>query len=201
EIMSIINIILFGLLSINLIIGVQSNSVNRTYLIKKDFLSGLKGGEFTIYDSTGKTRLYRMESKFRLTHDVRLYTYTSKKLLASLKAKVTAVMYKAIITIYDKNNNEWNNGTIEQNFKIVGNKFTILWNNNRILMEGPAASLNTAFIEQPLENIVAKFRKRISSLFWRNKYDLQVLSNTYPDELYFLGVAARDHSNLKIHRG
>ncbi|CAF4608477.1 unnamed protein product [Rotaria sp. Silwood2] len=68
-------------------------------------------------------------------------------------------------------------------------------------MEGSAASLNTAFIEQPLGNIVAKFRKRISSLFWRNKYDLQLLSNTYPDELYFLGVAARDHSNLKIHRG
>jgi len=68
-------------------------------------------------------------------------------------------------------------------------------------MEGKAASLDTTFIEDPQGTILAKFRKRISSVFWRNKYDLQVLSNTYPDALYLLGVAARDHSNLKIWRG
>ncbi|CAF1132265.1 unnamed protein product [Rotaria sp. Silwood1] len=200
--MSILMFILFGLLSINLIIYVESSEINRTYLIKKDFLSGIKGGEFSIYDSQGKTRLYRMESKFGITHDVRLFTYPSKKLLARLKAKVTPVMYKATITIYNNDNDQWTNGTIEQNFKLVGNKFTIIWNDdNRILMEATPASLNTVFIEQPLGNVVAKFRKRISSLFWRNKYDLQILSNTYPDALYFLGVAARDHSNLKLHRG
>ncbi|CAF3980063.1 unnamed protein product [Rotaria sp. Silwood1] len=183
--MSILMFILFGLLSINLIKYVESSEINRTYLIKKDFLSGIKGGEFSIYDSQGKTRLYRMESKF-----------------ARLKAKVTPVMYKATITIYNNDNDQWTNGTIEQNFKLVGNKFTIIWNDdNRILMEATPASLNTVFIEQPLGNVVAKFRKRISSLFWRNKYDLQVLSNTYPDALYFLGVAARDNSNLKLHRG
>ncbi|CAF1082787.1 unnamed protein product [Rotaria sordida] len=198
--MSIIMFLLFILLSINLIIPIKSIAVNRTYLIKKDFLSGLKGGEFTVYDSTGKTRQHRMESKFGITHDVRILTLPSKKLIARLKAKVTAAMYKATITILNSDSNQWTNGTIEQNFKLVGNKFTILWNGNRILMEGKAASLNTAFVEEPLGTVVAKFRKRVSSLFWRNKYDLQVLSNTYPDTLYLLGVAARDHSNLKIHR-
>ncbi|CAF2257230.1 unnamed protein product [Rotaria magnacalcarata] len=192
---------LFVLLSINLLIPVQSVEVNRTYLIKKDFVSGLKGGEFTIYDHTGKTRLYRMESKFGLTHDVQVFSLPAKKLIARLKAKVTAAMYKATVTILNANNNQWTNGTIEQNFKIVGNKFTISFNNNQIVMEGTAASLNTEFHEQPLGNTVAKFRKRISSLFWRNKYDLQVSSNAYPDTLYFLGVAARDRSNLKLHRG
>ncbi len=196
-----IMLISFVLLCINILIPVHSAGVNRTYLIKKDFLSGAKGGEFTVYDTTGKILQYRIESKFGATHDVQVFTLPSKKLLGRLKAKVTAVMYKATITIFDDSINQWINGTIEQNYKLVGNKFTIIWNENRIIMEGTAASLNTAFLEQPLGNTLAKFRKRVSSLFWRNKYDLQVLSNKYPDVLYFLGVAARDHSNKKIYRG
>jgi len=193
--MSIIVFISFVLLFIH----VDSLGVNRTYLIKKDFVSGPKGGEFTIYDSTGKTLQYRMESKGG-THDVRVFT-PSKTLIARLKAKVTAVMYKATITILDEDLNQWVNGTIQQNYKIVGNKFTITWNGNTIIMEGKAASLNTEFIENSSKNTLAKFQKRITSLFWRNKYDLQVLSNKYPDTLYYLGVAARDHSNMKIWRG
>jgi uncharacterized protein YxjI len=191
----------FVLLLINVLIGVDSAGVNRTYLIKKDFLSGAKGGEFTVYDSTGKTLQYRMETKFGITHDVQISILPSKKLVARLKAKVTAAMYKASISILNNDINKWVNGTIQQNFKIVGNKFTIQYEGNQIVMEGKAASLDTTFIEDPQGTILAKFRKRISSVFWRNKYDLQVLSNTYPDALYLLGVAARDHSNLKIWRG
>ncbi|CAF3494681.1 unnamed protein product [Rotaria socialis] len=189
---------LFVLLSINLLIPAQPVEVNRTYLIKKDFVSGLKGGEFTVYDHTGKTRLYRMESKWGLSHDVQVFSLPEKKLIARLKGIAIFATYKATVTILNANNNQWTNGTLGQNFKIVGNKFTISFNKNRIVMEGTAASLNTEFHEQPLGNTVAKFRKRVSSLLWRNKYDLQVSSNAYPDTLYFLGVAARDHNNFKL---
>lgn len=190
----------FAFLCICILLPVQSYGVNRTYLIKKDFFTGVKGGEFSVYDPSGKIRQYRMESKFGATHDVRLYD-TGKKLLARLKAKITAALYKASLTIYDSDSNEWINGTMEQNYKFVGNKFTIIYDGNRIVMEGGAASLNTDFLEQPVGNALAKFRKRVSSLFWRNKYDLQVLTDKYPDALFFLGVAARDHSNKKIWRG
>jgi hypothetical protein len=180
---------------------VASVGTNRTYLIKKDFVSGLKSGEFTVYDSTGKIRQYRIESKFGLTHDVRVVTLPSKKLLARLKGKVTAVMYKADITIFDNDSQKWVNGTMEQNYKLVGNKFTILWDGERMSMEGTGASLSTAFVGQSIGEVLGKFQKRVTSLFWRNKYDLQILSDKFPDTLYFLGVAARDHSNKKIHRG
>ena len=182
--------------------ALESIGVNRTYLIKKDFLSGLKGGEFTIYDPTGKKLQYRMETKFGVTHDVQLFRPTAKKeVLARMKAKITAVMYKANLSIRNSLLNQWTNGTIQQNYKFVGNKFTIEWKGETITMEGAAASLDTTFVGQKKGEVLAKFHKRVSSLFWRNKYDLQVLSDQYPDELYFLGVAARDHSNKKIHRG
>jgi hypothetical protein len=181
--------------------GHCADATNRTYLIKKDLMSGIKGGEFTVYDSTGKNLQYRMESKFGVTHDVHVYRMPAKTLVARLKAKVTVAMYKAALTILDQGTNRWNNGTIEQNFKIVGNKFTIVWNGEKISMQGTAASLDTAFVAQTAGDLLGKFHKRVSSLFWRNKYDLQVLSNKYPDALYFLGVASRDHANMKIHRG
>jgi uncharacterized protein YxjI len=181
--------------------GISSQGTNRTYLIKKDFISGLKGGEFTIYDSQGKNQLFRMESKIG-THTVNLYKGKEKtNPLASLKAKITPILYKASISILNDKTNQFNNGTIQQNYKIVGNKFLINYNNIDISMEGKPASLDTNFIDQSNQNVLAKFRKRVSSLFWRNKYDLQVLSDKFPDQIYFLGVAARDHTNKKILSG
>jgi hypothetical protein len=185
-----------------LIKGIFSQGTNRTYLIKKDFLSGPKGGEFTIYDSQGKNQLYRMESKLGVTHNVKLYQGSTKtNPLALLKGKISVILYKATISILNEKSNQWKNGTFQQNFKIIGNKFIINFNNVNISMEGKGASLDTTFIDQSNQNILAKFRKRVSSLFWRNKYDLQVLSDKFPDQIYFLGVAARDHTNKKIQSG
>ncbi len=190
------------LLMIVLIKGIFSQGTNRTYLIKKDFLSGPKGGEFTIYDSQGKNQLYRMESKLGVTHNVKLYQGSTKtNPLALLKGKISVILYKATISILNEKSNQWKNGTFQQNFKIIGNKFIINFNNVNISMEGKGASLDTTFIDQSNQNILAKFRKRVSSLFWRNKYDLQVLSDKFPDQIYFLGVAARDHTNKKIQSG
>ncbi|CAF3935146.1 unnamed protein product [Adineta steineri] len=176
---------------------------NRTYLIKRDLFSGLKGGEFTVYDNQGKITLFRMESKFAILHNIRIFKGLNKKQnpIALLKAKLSFVLYKGTIAIFNKNSNEWKNGTIEQNFKIVGNKFTIKYNNTEVSMEGKAASLDTTFIDQSNKQVLAKFHKRVSSLFWRNKYDLQVLSDKLPDQVYFLGIAARDINNNRIQTG
>ncbi|CAF1197332.1 unnamed protein product [Adineta steineri] len=176
---------------------------NRTYLIKRDLFSGLKGGEFTVYDNPGKITLFRMESKFAILHNIRIFKGLNKKQnpIALLKAKLSFVLYKGTIAIFNKNSNEWKNGTIEQNFKIVGNKFTIKYNNTEVSMEGKAASLDTTFIDQSNKQVLAKFHKRVSSLFWRNKYDLQVLSDKLPDQVYFLGIAARDINNNRIQTG
>jgi hypothetical protein len=88
------------------LIPVNSIVTNRTYLKTKDFLSGLKGGEFTIYDSPGKSRQYRMESKFGVSHDVRVFSLPSKKLVGRLKAKVS---------ILDNNINGRNSSIIRYN--------------------------------------------------------------------------------------
>jgi uncharacterized protein YxjI len=182
--------------------GIVSLGTNRTYLIKKDLISGVKGGEFTIYDSQGKNQLYRMESKFGATHNVKVFEGKQKKNpLAILKGKISVVLYKASISILNEKFNQWKNGTFQQNFKVVGNKFVINYNDINIVMEGKGASLDTTFIDQSNQDVLAKFRKRVSSLFWRNKYDLQVLSDKIPDQLYFLGIAARDHTNKKIWSG
>ncbi|CAF1292351.1 unnamed protein product [Adineta steineri] len=177
---------------------------NRTYLIKKDLMSDMiKTGEFTVYDNQGKITLFRMESKFAVLHNIRIFKGLNKKQnpIALLKAKLSFVLYKGTIAIFNKNSNEWINGTIEQNFKIVGNKFTIKYNNTEISMEGKTASLDTTFIDQSNKQVLAKFHKRVSSLFWRNKYDLQVLSDKLPDQVYFLGIAARDINNNRIQTG
>ncbi|CAF1278535.1 unnamed protein product, partial [Didymodactylos carnosus] len=193
--MSTIVLLSAVLLALNIFVPIHSKVTNRTSLIKKDFLSDLRGGEFPVYDSTGKKQLYRMESKISKTHNVQVFATSSKKVLAELAARVTSIMYKGNISVLDTNLNQWKNGTIEH-----GNKFRIFWNGQRISMEGKGNSLDTTFRDESNLNILAQFKKSKSSLFSKSKYYLQVFSDTLPDTFYFLGVAARD-GNKKLSKG
>ncbi|CAF1171692.1 unnamed protein product [Didymodactylos carnosus] len=153
--MSTIVLLSAVLLALNIFVPIHSKVTNRTYLIKKDFLSDLKGGEFPVYDSTGKKQLYRMESKIGKTHNVQVFATTSKKVLAELAARVASAMYKGNIAVLDTNLKQWKNGTIEH-----GNKFRVFWNGQRISMEGKGNSLDTTFRDESNSNILAQFKKR-----------------------------------------
>jgi hypothetical protein len=63
----------------------QSQWVLRQYRIEKDFFSGLKAGEFSVYDQSGKNLLYRLESRYAVTQTSELYAYPSKQMVASIR--------------------------------------------------------------------------------------------------------------------
>jgi hypothetical protein len=46
-------------------------------------------------------------------------------------------------------------------------------------------------------DLLAQFKIRLSSILWTNKYDMQIFSNKYPEQIYMLALAVRDHLGSK----
>jgi hypothetical protein len=57
----------------------------RRYRIEKDFFFGLKAGEFSFYDQSGRSLLYRLESRYAITQTAELLAYPNKQIIASIR--------------------------------------------------------------------------------------------------------------------
>ncbi len=172
--------------------------VNRTYVIEKDYFSGFKGRGYTVYDIQGKTPLYRMEPQFGMTHNIQLFQgLKNKDPIAFLKAKFFTLFYKATIAIRNKTTDLWTNGTVEHSFHMLTMKFTINYNNLVIVMKDVFMSWDTTFSDSSNQQVVAQFRRKNLLSFGREKYQLQVFSDEFPDQLYFFAFVARDHVKEK----
>ena len=56
----------------------------RQYVLNKDFFNGFKENEFTIYEQSSKNIQYRIESHFKVAHNLELVAYPSKQVVANL---------------------------------------------------------------------------------------------------------------------
>lgn len=168
--------------------------VKRTYVIEKDYFSSLGGQGYTVYDKQGKTALYRMEPKFRLTHNIQLFQgLKNKDPIAILNEKFFTLSYKATIAIRNKPTGPWTNGTAEHSFHMLTLKITIRYNNLDISMKDGIISWYTTFVDSSNQRVLAQFCEKMSWGFGREKYRLDVFSDKFPDPLFFFGFVVRDH--------
>jgi hypothetical protein len=164
------------------------------YVIHKDFFIGIKAGEFTIYDTSEKNVYYRIESNYGILQDVEVIVYPSKQVIGLLQSKIKFLfLYEAEISTLDSQSNQWLNGTIEKKFQLLGKSFNIDWNGHRITMASEPLAF-TSKIHDTNGQLLAQFRIRPASIFWAKKYDMQIFSNKYPEQLYLLGLFAYDRS-------
>ncbi len=170
---------------------VNPQDILRQYVIRRDFFTGFKAGEFSVYDTSEKHVYYRIESKYDILQNLKVIAYPSKQEVGRLKAKLKLLLYKAEISILDPQTNQWVNGLIEQDFQLLKNSFNINWNGNRITMENDRASFTVKFRDTNGQ-LLAQFRIRLASIFVTNKYDMKIFSNKYPEQIYLLGLAALD---------
>jgi hypothetical protein len=63
----------------------QSQWALRQYVMEKDFFTGLKSGEFSVYDQSERNLLYRLESRYAITQRAELYAYPGKQIIASIR--------------------------------------------------------------------------------------------------------------------
>jgi len=178
---------------------VNPQTAIRQYVIRKDYFNGIKAAEFSIYDKNENIQ-YRIESNYNVLQSIKLIVYPSKKEVGRLKAQINILTYKAEIALLDSQTNQWINGLIQQNFQLIGTLCNIDWNGYHITMENDIASLTSKFRDTNGQ-LLAQFRLRPATIFVANKYDLQIFSNQYPDQLYLLGLAAREQIRSSKNNG
>jgi hypothetical protein len=169
---------------------ISSGNGLQQYVIHKDFFSGIKASEYTVYDPQEKHIYCRIESNYGILQNIKVIAYPSKQEIGRLQAKINFVTYKAEISILDRQSNRWVNGLIKQVFKLTSGLYNIEWGGNRITMEQGFASWTIIFRDSVGGELLAKFRLRPASLFWANKYDMQIFSDKYPKQIYLLGLVA-----------
>ncbi|CAF0797428.1 unnamed protein product [Rotaria sordida] len=188
------------LLASILLIYVNSADPIKSYSIRKDFFKGFKAGEFSIRDTSGKHLYYRIESNYAKLHSLKIIAYPSKQEVGRLKAVEKLLVYKAEISILDPRTNQWVLGLIEKNFQLFGSLFKINWNGNHLKMENDIGLFTTKFLDKNGQ-LLAQFRLQNSSVFWTKKYDMQIFSTKYPEQIYLLGLAAHDHTSSGKRHG
>ncbi len=174
-------------------ISVNSETVVRNYVVRKDFLADIKKREFDIFDQTESTLQYYIEAKRNFGEKIEIIAAPSKQVVAKLKRNIS-FMYKATISVLDPRSNRWIDGKIKQNMRVAGSKYTIEWNGEKVVMKTIFGTLSTEFRDEKNGIPLAEFRKRLSSLVSVNKYDLKVYSNKLPDAMYLLIIAVHDYN-------
>ncbi|CAF1030729.1 unnamed protein product [Adineta ricciae] len=184
------SLVVFLLVSTSLL-AVKSSSPIRQYVIRRDFFSNFKAGEFAVYDTNEKHLYYRIESKYFPLQNIELIAYPSKRTVGKLQAKLNLLLYKGDFSFQDPLSNQWINGIIEQKFNLARDVFTITWNERQITVQKDLGSLTNHFYDG--NTLLAQFRLRPASILWARKYDMQIFSDKYPENIYLLALAARDH--------
>ncbi|CAF1518644.1 unnamed protein product [Rotaria sp. Silwood1] len=175
---------------------VNSQNAIRKYVIRKDWFNLFKAGEFSIYDTSQKGLIYRIESNVGIFLDSKLIAYPSKKEVGRLQVKRNLKPYSRVLSILDPQTNQWIVGYMQRNTQAIefhGTSFNIDWNGHYITMKKETTSLTSKFHDTNGQ-LLAEFKIRLTSLlFGRKKYDMEIFSDKYPEQIYLLALIASDN--------
>jgi hypothetical protein len=184
------------LLYIFICVSINSQSDIRNYVVRQDFFSDVKKREYDVFDQTETNLHYYIEARRLGRETIEVIASPSKQVVGKLKREFS-FMYKATISILDSGSNRWINGTIKQNMKLIGSKYTIEWNGERVSMKTKVGTMSIEFFDEKNKNRLAVLRRRFSSVLLASKYDFAVFSNKIPDAIYLLTLAVHEYQFSK----
>jgi hypothetical protein len=185
------------LLSIFIFVSVYSQNNIRNYVVHQDFLADVKKREYNIFDQTESNLVYYIEAGRLGFEKIQVFASPSKQLVGTLK-RVFSFMYKASISVLDSRSNRWINGTIKQNMRLLGSKYTIEWNGEKVSMKTKVGlSMAIEFHDEKNKNRLGVLRRRLSSVLLASKYDLAVFTDKLPDAIYLLTLAVHEYQLSK----
>jgi hypothetical protein len=179
----------------------QLPKLKREYVVKKDLISGVKAGQFSIYsDQAEKNLSYRIESYYSPMQKIALFTYPHKNLIGKLDASQLGMYYEARYEILDTRNmsNKWFIGQIKRSPKWFSDKYTITLAERTISMKDKFLSSTFRFFNEA-GKLLASYKRSSFNMAGLIKYFLKIYSNEFPDSIYILAVAAHDHKRAKIY--
>ncbi|CAF1395492.1 unnamed protein product [Adineta ricciae] len=156
---------------------------------------------FFVNNYTETNLLYHINSLYSWTQKLQITKHSSKEVVGELKWKFTLGQQKANFTVHDPVSNQWINGNVQKKFCFLCGKYFIHWNEQDIRIEKKGILTPTLFIDDKKNRTLAKLEKRPFALFNTAKYDLEILSNDFPDAIYFVGFTFHALSSKRSGKG
>ena len=164
----------------------------RQYRVRRNFVGPIKGAEFSITDLSEKKLYYRIVSGYHLLKQREVIRFPEKKKTARLGDKFRLFRgYRGEVSIVDRPTNRWIHGMIERTASRDRDSYRIRWNGH-VFNLTEAEEYRTFEFRDEDDQVLANYCID-QDLGYGRKFDMKIFSNEYPEELYFLGLAAHDN--------
>ena len=189
------SILFVGVVSV---LALPPTNLPREYRVRRNFVGPIKGAEFSITDLLGKNLYYQIVSGYHLLKQLEVIRYPDKKKTARLGEKFWLFRgYRGEVSILDRPTNRWRHGMIERAALRDRDSYRIRWNGHDFNLT-KAIGYRTYEFRNEDEQVLAHYVIH-EDLRYERKFDMKIFSNEYPEELYFLGLAAHDNF-LGLHK-
>ena len=177
------------LVSTTLILSIEIKHPSyATYVLVRDYFSGFKAPEYSIYDKSEKNLYYRIESSYGLHDKLKLVVYPSKKVIAKIRGKTKKKLYQATFSIHNTTSNQWAEGNIIENSQWLHTNYTIEWNGSHLSIITHLITPWIVDIVDPSKSeLLAQSQRRWFS--WKYKYQLDLFSDRMPESVYLFAFA------------
>jgi hypothetical protein len=173
----------------------ESKKEKRSYVVKRDKLPNehnLYG--YSVFDSTGKQRLYRLKTIYSSTDIMVLVDYPAKNIVANMEGVLLEGKLNVTLSIYDSSLNKWTDGSITEISSFLLKKYPIEWNSKQFVMKNRVRARTSRLYNKSQNKLLAKFARRVrwlpTSPFI---YDLTIYIDELPDAACFFAIAVIDH--------
>jgi len=184
----------FLLLFIVMIEYIQSKKTQRTFIVERDNVIKEKQlSAYTIFDSTGKTRLYQLKTTSTDIDTLILINYPAKNMVANLEGEWVDKVFNVSFTLYDKKLHKWTDGTIRIDATGFREKYSIGWNSQLFNTKTKFWSGTLQLYHTRQKELIAEIRRRTPWFGGKVKFELKTYSSQFPDAIYFFILAINDH--------
>ncbi len=176
---------------------IESKKINRSFLVIQDESNKKKPvNDFTVFDSSGKTQLYRLKASVTDIDSVMLVDHPAKNMIANAEGEWIDNIFNVTISIYDKKLNKWIDGTMKAMNGTFTKTYRIVWNQKSLIIKRRFYTKTIKIYNERPEELVAEFRHRLR---WSSKaqfkYDLKIYSDQLPDAVYLLALTIMHHAD------
>ncbi|CAF1008225.1 unnamed protein product [Didymodactylos carnosus] len=186
------------------IVLVHSQFIVRNYVIKQDLINTLIYNEFSVYDSTERNLLYRINTQFSFNHQATIKLILPRDdfiIIGKTDAQFgLSSFYGATFQLLNTLNNRWEQGRIKQ-LQFQWGRYVIEYQGRQILMETDDRSpYQQVWIDLITRQVYAQYQRRVTleSLMWQATFDLKIYTNELPDTFYLIGLAIVQRSAKKV---
>ena len=178
---------------------IQSKKVVRSFVVIQDKpIKGRPLTDFTVFDSSRKSQLYRLRSSTTDIDTIMVVDYPAKNMIAYAEGEWIDGKVNVTISIYDQKSTKWIEGTMKRQVKLSPEVYRIEWKNETYLIRIPFLTKTIKISKERPDELIGYFRHRAR---WLNKlkynYDLKIYSDKLPDAFYLLALTIMHHKDPK----